>query len=124
MAQNMPADLKGSIRTLSLSYDADEPLPSILKIISTLLPDWCHNDAKVDVVRLTGGVNNTVRRPCNCEIWLISSKLYKAMNILPGLSKFDLDNGAVLIRVYGESTDVLIDRERRFYQLNKQHSDY
>jgi ethanolamine kinase len=36
------------------------------------------------------------------------------VNHLPGLSKTELDEDAILLRAYGKGTDVLIDRESTF----------
>ncbi len=51
-------------RSVSLSYDVTEPHPSILRIIRALLPNWGEgeDDAQIEIVRLTGGINNTVSR--------------------------------------------------------------
>lgn len=38
-------------------------------------------------------------------------QLLKAVNKLPGLSKTEVDEDAILLRAYGKGTDVLIDRE-------------
>jgi hypothetical protein len=38
-------------------------------------------------------------------------QLMKAVNNLPGLSKLEVDEDAILLRAYGKGTDVLIDRE-------------
>jgi ethanolamine kinase len=35
----------------------------------------------------------------------------KAVNKVPGLSKAEIDDDAILLRAYGKGTDVLIDRE-------------
>lgn len=40
-----------------------------------------------------------------------SGQLLKAVNKLPGLSKAEIDEDAILLRAYGKGTDVLIDRE-------------
>jgi ethanolamine kinase len=42
---------------------------------------------------------------------LNTTQLLKAVNNLPGLSKTEVDEDAVLLRAYGKGTDVLIDRE-------------
>lgn len=42
---------------------------------------------------------------------LNSGQLLKAVNKLPGLSKAEIDEDAILLRAYGKGTDVLIDRE-------------
>jgi len=35
------------------------------------------------------------------------------VNKLPGLSKTEVDDDAILLRAYGKDTDVLIDRESK-----------
>jgi hypothetical protein len=38
----------------------------------------------------------------------------KAVNKVPGLSKAEIDDDAILLRAYGKGTDVLIDRESAY----------
>jgi hypothetical protein len=38
----------------------------------------------------------------------------KAVNKLPGISKAEIDEDAILLRAYGKGTDVLIDRESTY----------
>lgn len=45
------------------------------------------------------------------RLGLNSGQLLKAVNKLPGLSKAEIDEDAILLRAYGKGTDVLIDRE-------------
>lgn len=47
----------------------------------------------------------------------ITNTLLKAVNNLPGLSKTEVDEDAILLRAYGKGTDVLIDRESKYYVL-------
>ncbi|KAK7422189.1 hypothetical protein QQX98_001712 [Neonectria punicea] len=82
---------------LPLSYDSHDSQNSALKLILTLAPDWASEDSRVDFVRFTDGITNT---------------LLKAVNRRPGLSKQDIDRESILLRAYGHGTAVLIDRER------------
>jgi ethanolamine kinase len=45
------------------------------------------------------------------------------VNNLPGLSKTEVDDDAILLRAYGKGTDVLIDRESRFPRSPASHLD-
>lgn len=86
----------GHVRFLPITYDSSDS-QSALKLILSLFPDWASDDSKVDFVRFTDGITNT---------------LLKAVNRRPGLSKADIDRDAVLLRAYGNGTAVIIDRER------------
>ncbi|KAG6012100.1 hypothetical protein E4U43_007943 [Claviceps pusilla] len=90
-------DAPGHVRFIPLSYDNNDSQNSAMKLITTLFPDWAADEAHIDLVRFTDGITNT---------------LLKAVNRRPGLSKADMDRDAVLLRAYGNGTDVLIDRER------------
>ncbi|KAL5089419.1 hypothetical protein Trisim1_005697 [Trichoderma cf. simile WF8] len=95
------ATTKGSahshVRFLPITYDSSNSQASAQKLILSLFPQWESDDSKVDFVRFTDGITNT---------------LLKAVNRLPGLSKADIDREAVLLRAYGNGTAVIIDRER------------
>lgn len=66
-------------------------------IILALRPDWASTSSTIEFVRFTDGITNT---------------LLKAVNKLPGLSKDDVDKDAILLRAYGNGTDLIIDRAR------------
>ncbi|KAH7326696.1 kinase-like domain-containing protein [Stachybotrys elegans] len=90
-------DAEHHIRFIPLSYDSHDSEASALKLIYTLMPQWASEDSKVELIRFTDGITNT---------------LLKAVNRRPGLSKEDVDREAILLRAYGNRTDLLIDRER------------
>ncbi|KAG5929340.1 hypothetical protein E4U42_006171 [Claviceps africana] len=90
-------DAPGHVRFIPLSYDNNDSQKSAMELITTLFPHWAADEAHIDFVRFTDGITNT---------------LLKAVNRRPGLSKADVDRDAVLLRAYGNGTDVLIDRER------------
>lgn len=85
------------VRFIPLSYDNSDSTRSALKLILTIMPQWAADEDHIDFVRFTDGITNT---------------LLKAVNRRPGLSKAEIDRNAILLRAYGNGTDVLIDRER------------
>ncbi|KAI3331795.1 kinase-like protein [Xylariaceae sp. AK1471] len=85
------------IHYIPLSYDSTNNDSSARQLILALRPEWSSPDSRVEFVRFTDGITNT---------------LLKAINRKPGLSKEQVDNEAILLRAYGHGTDVLIDRHR------------
>ncbi|RDA85989.1 hypothetical protein CP532_4865 [Ophiocordyceps camponoti-leonardi (nom. inval.)] len=85
------------MRFIPLTYDQANSTQSALRLVLTLLPQWAPDEAHIVFVRFTDGITNT---------------LLKAENRRPGLSKTDIDRESILLRAYGNGTDVLIDRER------------
>lgn len=88
---------ESSVRFIPLTYNNTEPQTSALRLLLALKPEWEHSDSKIEFIRFTDGITNT---------------LLKAVNKRPGLSDEDIDNEAVLLRAYGQGTDLIIDRER------------
>lgn len=72
---------------------------SALRLIAQLRPDWQEANSEVSFVRFTDGITNT---------------LLKATCRLPDTepSAEDADADAILLRAYGNGTDVIIDRQR------------
>lgn len=85
----------GHVRFLPITYDNSDSQESGLRLIQSLFPQWARDD--IDFIRFTDGITNT---------------LLKAVHRQPGLSKAEMDRGAVLLRAYGNGTAVIIDRER------------
>lgn len=88
---------KADVRFIPLSYNVTESQTSALRLILTLFPEWEHTDGKIEFVRFTDGITNT---------------LLKAINKRPGLTDEQIDSEAVLLRAYGKGTDLIIDRQR------------
>lgn len=86
-----------NIRFIPLTYNNAESQTSALRLILALRPEWEHTDGKIEFIRFTDGITNT---------------LLKAVNKRPSLSEEEIDNEAVLLRAYGKGTDLIIDRER------------
>ncbi|KAI9891424.1 MAG: hypothetical protein M1814_002743 [Vezdaea aestivalis] len=85
------------LRFIPLSYNNEESHDSALQLILTIRPDWALGPGSVEFTRFTDGITNT---------------LLKAVKNVPGLTETQLDDEAILLRAYGNKTDVLIDRDR------------
>jgi ethanolamine kinase len=94
--QSGPNSGGGKVRFIPLSYNQAESQTSALRLILTLRPEWEH-EGKIEFVRFTDGITNT---------------LLKVVNKRPGLSAEEIDSEAVLLRAFGQGTDLIIDRAR------------
>ncbi|GAP90466.1 putative choline ethanolamine kinase [Rosellinia necatrix] len=90
-------DSTDQILRIPWMYDSTNDDDSARKLILALRPEWSSPDSKVEFVRFTDGITNT---------------LLKAVNRKPGLSREQVDSEAILLRAYGHGTDVIIDRLR------------
>lgn len=79
------------------NYDGSDSDASARRLILALRPEWSSEDSNIEFVRFTEGITNT---------------LLKAVNKRPGLSKDAIDKEAILLRAYGQGTDLIIDRAR------------
>ncbi|KAH7403350.1 kinase-like domain-containing protein [Cadophora sp. MPI-SDFR-AT-0126] len=102
-----PRSGTSKVRFIPLTYNPAESQTSALRLILTLRPEW--EDGKVEFVRFTDGITNT---------------LLKVVNKQDGLSDEEIDAEAVLLRAYGQGTDLIIDRERETqnHELLMQHN--
>ncbi|KAH7330309.1 kinase-like domain-containing protein [Rhexocercosporidium sp. MPI-PUGE-AT-0058] len=100
-------DGKEKVRFIPLAYNPTESQTSALRLILTLRPGW--EDGKIEFVRFTDGITNT---------------LLKVVNKKDGMSEEEIDAEAILLRAYGEGTDLIIDRERETqnHELLMQHN--
>ena len=90
-------DIWTRIRAIPLSYSHQNPEASARALCFTLRPEWEDGEGDVDFVPLKDGITNT---------------LIKAIKKRSGFSEEQIDREAVLIRVYGDETELLINRER------------
>ncbi|KAJ5689911.1 hypothetical protein N7462_004303 [Penicillium macrosclerotiorum] len=97
MDSSSPNGAPPALRYIPLSYSPADSQASALRLILTLLPDWEGPGNKIEFVRFTDGITNT---------------LLKIINRKQGLTDEQIDNEAVLMRAYGNGTEILIDRER------------
>ncbi len=61
MSPSTPSDgpLK-DVRHISLSYNTADSQASSLRLVLSLFPDWEHTEGKVEFIRFTDGITNTV----------------------------------------------------------------
>lgn len=85
------------IRFIPLRYDHSVSQESALELILALFPDWSNEKQHIELVPFTDGITNT---------------LLKAVKRIPGQSEEEIDSDAVLLRAYGNGTEIIIDRER------------
>lgn len=85
------------IRYIPLPYTTSEFNDSALRLVLAVRPQWADAGSSVEFVRFTDGITNT---------------LLKAVNKKAGLSKDEVDKEAILLRAYGNGTDLIIDRHR------------
>ncbi|KAK2738872.1 hypothetical protein FQN57_006887 [Myotisia sp. PD_48] len=84
-------------RFIPLSYNHADSQASALRLVLTLNPHWKDAEGNIEFLRFTDGITNT---------------LLKIVLRAPGLSEEEIDNDAVLMRAYGNHTEIIIDRER------------
>ncbi|KAL1973543.1 hypothetical protein VTN31DRAFT_6178 [Thermomyces dupontii] len=86
-----------SLRFIPLSYNHADSHASALRLVLSINPHWEGPENRIEFVRFTDGITNT---------------LLKIVNRKPGLTEEQIDNEAVLMRAYGNHTEIIIDRER------------
>ncbi|KAI9758160.1 MAG: hypothetical protein M1835_000621 [Candelina submexicana] len=98
-----------NLRHIPSFYNHNDSQASALRLILTLFPDWEQSEGKIEFVRFKDGITNT---------------LLKAIKGRPGYTEEDIDKEAVLLRAYGNGTEVLIDRDREAisHSLLAQHN--
>ncbi|KAF1816801.1 kinase-like protein [Eremomyces bilateralis CBS 781.70] len=112
---------KTRVPFIPLSYrnsTAQESDETARALIHALRPEWDGEDGKLEFVRFTDGITNT-----EANSWCVV-QLMKAIKLKPGLSSSEVDSEAILLRAYGEGTDILIDRNRELlsHSLLADHS--
>lgn len=51
----------GALRYIPLSYNHADSQASALRLVLALRPEWEHAEGKIEFVRFTDGITNTVR---------------------------------------------------------------
>ncbi|KAL1953677.1 hypothetical protein VTO42DRAFT_2388 [Malbranchea cinnamomea] len=86
-----------TLKYIPLSYNHADSQGSALRLVLALNPHWEHAEGKIEFIRFTDGITNT---------------LLKIIRRAPGMSDEDIDREAVLMRAYGNQTEIIIDREK------------
>ena len=82
---------------LPIKFDNNDADKSALELVYAFNPTWKDSEGEVELVRFTDGITNT---------------LSKATKKWPGKSQSEIDDDALLMRAYGNGTEVLINRDR------------
>lgn len=82
---------------LPITFDNSDADNSALKLAYAFNPTWKDSEGEVEIVRFTDGITNT---------------LSKATKKWPGKTDSENDDDAILMRAYGNGTEVLINRDR------------
>lgn len=88
---------------LPMTFDNSDADNSAMKLAYAFNPSWKEEPGEVEIVRFTDGITNT---------------LSKATKKWPGKSESENDDGAILMRAYGNGTEVLINRDREMRAHN------
>lgn len=73
MTSKTENEVATSVRQVHLSYNPAESHTSALRLILTLFPDWERAEGKVEFVRFTDGITNTVSipNPAKIQKWAV-----------------------------------------------------
>ncbi|KIX08133.1 uncharacterized protein Z518_02789 [Rhinocladiella mackenziei CBS 650.93] len=82
---------------IDLSFDNNTVDDSACALVYRIQPKWREVPGKIDIVKFTDGITNT---------------LLKVAKHVPGLSQAEVDQESILLRAYGNNTEILIDRDR------------
>ncbi|KAI5279567.1 hypothetical protein KEM54_004117, partial [Ascosphaera aggregata] len=96
MTATPSSEVVSALRYIPLSYDHTDSENSARKLVVALFPEWDTAEGDVEFIRFTDGITNT---------------LLKSIKRTPGSSPEEIDNNAVLMRAYGNHTEILIDRD-------------
>ncbi|KAF1826162.1 ethanolamine kinase [Dissoconium aciculare CBS 342.82] len=90
-------DSPRTLRHIPLTFDNANADQSALELVHEICPQWALDDGPIEFIRFTEGITNT---------------LTKAVKRRPGQTKSQIDQDAILLRAYGQGTELLINRER------------
>ncbi|EXJ85302.1 ethanolamine kinase [Capronia epimyces CBS 606.96] len=82
---------------IDLVFDNKHVDDSARALVYRIQPKWREAPGTLEIVRFTEGITNT---------------LLKVSKYLPGQSHADVDRESILLRAYGNNTEILIDRDR------------
>ncbi|KAI5307914.1 hypothetical protein KEM55_007070 [Ascosphaera atra] len=97
MTSTPSSEALSSLRFIPLSYNHADSESTARALVLSLFPHWESDEGPIEFIRFTDGITNT---------------LLKIIKRTPGASEEQIDNDAVLMRAYGNHTEILIDRER------------
>lgn len=96
MADQSAHEVLIEVKYIPLSYDHAESDASALKLLYALYPQRQKDPGPVVIVPFTEGIMNT---------------LLKITKMIPGRSQFENEKEAILLRAYGNGSEILVDRD-------------
>lgn len=104
------------LRYLDLTFDSKDLDQSALSLAYRIQPKWREGPGKIEITKFTEGITNTV---CLSTAFAgtraqtdSALQLLKLTKHVPGYSQSQLDQDSILLRAYGNNTEILIDRDR------------
>jgi len=85
------------LQHIDIAFNNDAVDDSARALVYRIQPKWREAPGKLDIVKFTDGITNT---------------LLKVAKHIPGLSQTEIDRESILLRAYGNNTEILIDRDR------------
>ncbi|KAL6251352.1 hypothetical protein RBB50_001560 [Rhinocladiella similis] len=85
------------LQHLDLTFDSKDLDQSALSLAYRIQPKWREAPGRIEIIKFTEGITNT---------------LLKLTKHVPGYSQSQLDQDSILLRAYGNNTEILIDRDR------------
>ncbi|KAG9783402.1 Ethanolamine kinase [Exophiala dermatitidis] len=82
---------------IDLEFDNQNVDESARALVYRIQPKWRDAPGQLEIVKFTDGITNT---------------LLKVAKYLPGQSQAEVDRDSILLRAYGNHTEILIDRDR------------
>ncbi|KIV79634.1 hypothetical protein PV11_07184 [Exophiala sideris] len=86
-----------TLQYIDLAFNNDNADDSACALAYKIQPKWRESQGKTEIVKFTDGITNT---------------LLKVAKHVPGHSQTQIDQDSILLRAYGNNTDILIDRDR------------
>ncbi|KAJ9607702.1 hypothetical protein H2200_007780 [Cladophialophora chaetospira] len=86
-----------SPRYIDLEFDKERPDESAISLVYSVESQWRDTPGEIKITRFTDGITNI---------------LLKITKHVPGQSQAEVDEASVLLRAYGNNTDLIIDRNR------------
>ncbi|KIW67086.1 hypothetical protein PV04_06359 [Phialophora macrospora] len=85
------------LQNIDLAFDNNSLEESARSLVYRVQPKWRDTPGEIVITKFTDGITNT---------------LLKISKHTPGLSESEIDTDAVLLRAYGNNTEIIIDRDR------------
>jgi ethanolamine kinase len=103
------------LKYVDLSFNNEDLENSAHALAYSIQPEWRDAPGEVKITKFTDGITNTVSGPNPHAEHVPNShrpQLLKISKHSPDRSQTDADRDSILLRAYGNNTEILIDRDR------------